>query len=264
MRLYIGMPKIKGPSILCLGIFDGVHLGHRAILQNAMKLREKEFSPVIVYTFQNRPAEVLRGAAANLLSNHMQKTAILKRLGVDGICFDYFNKETAQIEALDWLDSFCKAFQPEHIFTGYNYSFGRMGKGNNQLLKEMEGRYGYKLHIMPEVMNNGQDVSSTRIRNLLLAGEIANANLLLGYFYTAPMQFVWEDEEHLYLQSLGKNIVPAVGKYAVTLRRRLEGKPFQVNTVLHIRDSIYIKKSNFSNQDLFANEKVAIRFSHRL
>lgn len=264
MRLYIGMPKIKGPSILCLGIFDGVHLGHRAILQNALKLREKELSPVIVYTFQNRPAEVLKGAVANLLSNHMQKTVILKNLGVDAICFDYFNKKTAQIEALDWLDSLCKAFQPEHIFTGYNYSFGKLGRGNNQLLKEMELKYGYKLHVMPEVMNNEQDVSSTRIRNLLLSGEIANANHLLGYPYTAVMQFVWEDEHKLYLQCLGKNIIPANGKYAVSIKRNIAGRKIDVKTVLHIRDSLYIKKANFVNQDFLPNEKMAIRFSYRL
>ena len=265
MKVYLGMPKIKGPSILCLGIFDGVHMGHRAIINSALKLKEKDISPVIVYTFDKRPAEVLRGADVNLLSGHMQKVQLLAKMGVDAVCIDTFDENTAQIDPEEWLAKLCENFHPEHIFTGYNYSFGRMGKGNNQLLGDLEKKYGYKSHVMPEILNQGQDVSSTRIRNLILQGDVVHANLLLTYQYTMLLRFDREEDKRVYFEYVGKNVKPLVGKYAVTLRQSVNGRTVPYNTVLHIAaEQAYIYKSNLPKRLFESNEKVAISFSHRL
>lgn len=263
MRLYLGMPKIKGPSILCLGIFDGVHIGHRAIINCALKLREKELSPVIIYTFDQRPAEVLRNAPADLLSSHFQKARILTRMGVDAMCIDRFDQQTAQIEPEDWLKNLCESFHPEHIYTGYNYSFGRLGRGNNQLLKEMEEVYGYQSHVMPEIVNAAQDVSSTRIRNKILDGDIVNANFLLTYPYTMILRFQKEVAGKLCFDWTGKNVKPPAGKYSILLKYRRAGEIKSIRTVLHIEDKPYIKRRRAS-LSLQTNEKAAISFAHRL
>lgn len=265
MRIYLGMPKIKGPSILCLGIFDGIHLGHRAIINNALRLKEKEISPVIIYTFDKRPAEVLRNADANLLSGHMQKVQLLAKMGVDAVCIDTFDINTAQIGPEEWLAKLCASFHPEHIFTGYNYTFGQMGKGNNQLLSDLQKKYGYKSHVMPEVVNQGQDVSSTRIRNLILQGDIVHANLLLTYQYAFILRFDREDDKRVYFNYVGKNVKPLQGKYAVTLHQSVSGRIMLYSTVLHLTpEEAFINKSNLPNLLFDTKEKVAISFAHRL
>ncbi|MDY5730169.1 MAG: hypothetical protein SPL05_01360 [Eubacteriales bacterium] len=258
MRIYFSMPQINGPSILCLGVFDGLHLGHKTIIQKAVELSEIELSPVIVYSFDKRPAEFLTGAKPNLLTTHMQKAKLLHQFGVHALCIDHFDAEVAKIEPEVWLERLCKAFKPEHIFTGYNYTFGNLGRGNNQMLKQFEQEYGYTLHVTSEVLSEELTVSSTRIREHIQKGEIEQANALLGYAYTMPMRLIKIEENKYYFEALGEKIQPSFGNYAVELYQH----HFNSNAILQFGNQIIVESKQVFPFRL--KEKVAIRFTHCL
>ncbi|NMD38286.1 MAG: hypothetical protein GYA87_06345 [Christensenellaceae bacterium] len=218
MKIYLGLTKIKGPTILVLGMFDGIHIGHRRLINEAVKLSENELSPVILCTFNKRPVEVLKpDIQPDRLTTTAQRAREVASLGVNAMCIMKFDKEMANQEPEYFIENLVKTLNAEHIFVGYNYTFGKGGRGNGELLKQLGVKYGFKTHVKSRVSDHGETVSSTRIRSLIKNGNVARANELLQYTYAMPVKFLKKQANEFHFEYLARKIIPKYGAYKCIL-----------------------------------------------
>ncbi|MDO4740485.1 MAG: FAD synthetase family protein [Eubacteriales bacterium] len=170
-----------GPCVVAMGMFDGVHVGHRALIRRAGEEARRMGLPLVVYTYAEHPLQVLRPQLApQALTNAQEKARLLGELGADVVIMNRFTRETAATPARTFLRELCGALQPALIAAGYNHSFGHKGEGNAQLMREMAAELGYKVLILEPVEQGGGPVSSSRIRQLLSEGRLREAKALLG------------------------------------------------------------------------------------
>lgn len=178
-------PESTKPCVLVLGMFDGVHRGHQRLLMKGVELAETHRLPLNVCTFEPHPLRVLRpDQAPALLTTLTERAAVMQSFGVDNFCVVRFTEELGRQHYEEYLAQLVRTYQPQHIVCGYNYTFGKGGKGNSDILEASGMVYGYETHIVPEVVLEGAAVSSTRIRGLLAQGDVRGANRLLGHAYT--------------------------------------------------------------------------------
>lgn len=158
---------------LVLGFFDGVHKGHRAVINSAFKHSKR----VILVTFKISPA-LFFGHDVKYIFPRNKSIEIIKSLGVSEVVELDFSS-IASIPANDYLDNLVNKYHPISISTGFNHTFGLNKTGTPQLLKECSQKYNYIYECVPPVVENGETVSSTKIKNLLSQGNIDIANNLL-------------------------------------------------------------------------------------
>jgi len=175
------------PLHLAIGMFDGVHLGHRAVVESAVQSARGEGGLSAVLTFWPHPSAVLRPARATpLLHDASTKAGLLLRLGVDSVITQGFDPALAALEArefLPWLRRHLPALAAVHV--GENFRFGRGREGDVPSLVSEGRALGLHVFSTARVQLDGEPISSTAIRSLLAAGEIAAANARLGYPYFA-------------------------------------------------------------------------------
>ncbi len=166
---------------VALGMFDGVHLGHRRLIETTVALARADGIPSAVDTFETHPLRVLcpERAPAQLLTNE-QRARRMAALGVDVLVMRPFTLAYAAQPPELFLERLCETLRPRHIVVGYNYTFGRKGGGDAALLERLSGRFDYRLTVIDPVTVGGEPVSSTRIRRLLAEGRRAEAEALLG------------------------------------------------------------------------------------
>lgn len=170
-----------GACALALGMFDGVHIGHRQLIGTAVGLARQAGIACVVDTFDTHPLQVLapERAPKQLLTN-AQRAEKIARLGVDTLIMRPFTPEYAAQPPEDFLRRLCAALKPKHIVVGFNYTFGSRGAGNVHMLQAMAQELGYSLTVIEPVMQGGETVSSTRIRALIAQGDVNSAEMLLG------------------------------------------------------------------------------------
>ena len=175
-----------GSRVIALGTFDGVHRGHRRLIIAARSLANEMGVPLRVCTFDRHPLEILRPEnPPELLSTTPEKAAEMCRLGVDEMELFPFNRETAGMDPETFLDSLREKMDVRGVVAGWNYSFGRKGRGNAELLKADGEAYGYRtLIVPPETQADGRAISSSLIRQMLKEGLLDEATALLGHDYT--------------------------------------------------------------------------------
>lgn len=182
MRVWTSEEEFDLPACaVALGTFDGLHLGHQALIRRARALAEEFGAASVVYTFDRHPLSVLRPdrAPRELLSLD-EKLAKLESLGVDGVLLRPFTREFAAMEPVAFLEMLTEKLRARAVVAGFNYSFGAQGRGNAELIRAEAERLGYRAEIV-EAVRDGQDaVSSTLIRALLARGERERALRLLG------------------------------------------------------------------------------------
>lgn len=174
-------PDSLSSCVLVLGMFDGVHRGHQALLMAGGELAEATGLPLNVCTFEPHPLQVLRPESAPpLLTTLTERAQLMAGFGVDHLCILPFTVQTAAQAPEDFMAMLARVYHPQHVVCGFNYSFGYQGKGNAESLRA----YGFSVTVVPEVVLGGETVSSTRIRRLLAQGDIRQATRLLGHSYT--------------------------------------------------------------------------------
>jgi len=175
------------PLHLAIGMFDGVHLGHGAVIEAALHSARRSGGLAGVLTFFPHPSAVLRpDRPTPLIMDAATKTRLLQRLGIDVVITQPFTPEFARLAAEDflpWLRS--KLGRLAGLYVGENWRFGAGRRGDVGLLVAEGRRLGLSVFSAPPVNFDGDAISSTRIRNLLELGEIEAANALLGYSYYA-------------------------------------------------------------------------------
>jgi len=164
---------------IALGFFDGVHKAHKNIILSAVKKAGKENLEPIVLTFDKSPAEMLSPENVCYIITPEEKKRICESLGA-GISFLETEKELLDKEPEDFVREYLvEKYKARHISCGYNYRFGKSGKGDPELLEKLSGKYGFTVEVSPCITKNGEEVSSSRIRTLIKNGYIKEANELL-------------------------------------------------------------------------------------
>ncbi|MCK4233233.1 bifunctional riboflavin kinase/FAD synthetase [candidate division WOR-3 bacterium] len=183
MKIVWGLEK-KGfrrwKTIITIGSFDGIHMGHKAILNSIIKLSSKYEGKSVVVSFDPLPKEFLQGETFKAITTIEEKMEILQGFGIDGVCIIPFTEEFSNVEAYDFLESLWEHLHPYAIAFGHNHHFGNEGKGGVSLLKEFSSEKGIDLLEVKEVKIRGKTVSSSRIRNYITQGDIKKANEMLG------------------------------------------------------------------------------------
>lgn len=176
------MSKTTG-TVVALGMFDGVHLGHRALIRLAVETARERGGSAVVYTFSNHPAEVL-GGVVRLLSGPEERRKELLSLGVAEVRMEPFTRELAAMTPEAFVERLRTLWKVSGVAAGFNYTFGARGAGTPETLSRLGERYGFTVNVAPAALYRGEPVSSTRIRAALEAGEAADAAEMLTRPYT--------------------------------------------------------------------------------
>ena len=166
---------------LALGTFDGLHKGHMALIE-AVKQGSGESA---VFTFDALPIDVFNATHPPMrLMTLDEKKAAFEKAGIDYLCIAHFDKRFASIDHHTFPRMLRDAFSPVCVVAGYNYTYGKHAKGSISTLTRDGEKLGFEVREIPPVIYDGEPVSSTRIRECLLAGNVERAADLLGYAYT--------------------------------------------------------------------------------
>ncbi len=173
-------------SVVCIGAFDGLHLGHRALVRHAAARARALGLPAVALAFEPLPREFFAtGAKPPRLSLARNKVALLRELGIDSVGLLRFDGRMAATSAEDFVrDMLVRRLGAREVWIGPQFHFGNRRRGNLALLQEMGAGLGFSAGEIEPVHVHGERVSSTRIRELLVAGEFDRAADLLGRPYT--------------------------------------------------------------------------------
>ncbi len=175
---------------IALGFFDGVHIAHQKIITSAVNYAEINGIKPVALTFDRSPLEILAPGKIRYITDVTKKTNLINKLGAN-IEFLTLSQELLDMSP----EAFAKEILAEklhirHAVCGYNYTFGKNGSGNTEILKALGEKYGFSVEVCERVLYNGLDVSSTNIRKLFEEGNISLANKLLGrnFFITGIVE----------------------------------------------------------------------------
>lgn len=183
LRDFSGWPK--RPTHLAIGVFDGVHLGHRALIAHLARGARQEQAATVAATFDPLPIQALApGAPASALSDIADRVRLLKEAGADAVAIFRFDEAFAQLSADEFLDRVRGACDVRRIVVGPDFHFGRRAEGDSDKLRQRGKRDGFSVDIVTPIQMDGAIISSTRIRNLLLAGDVEASARLLGRPYS--------------------------------------------------------------------------------
>lgn len=187
MRLFHGTDnaEIARPTVLTLGVFDGLHLGHQLIMQTVVESARAIGAVPTVITFEPHPRAVLHPESAPpLLQTFDQKIEALGVLGIEQTIVIHFDQAFAEIRARDFLiDVVVDRLHAKEVYLGRGFAFGHNREGNIGLLRQVSDRLGFRADEVPEVRLRGRRVSSSRIRELLHHGQVNLARRMLGRPY---------------------------------------------------------------------------------
>lgn len=178
------LAHLNGPLHLALGVFDGVHLGHQAVIQKAIHAAVADGGMAIVVTFTPHPIEVIAPEKAPkcLLASLEEKTSLMAQLGIHGLLAIPFDHEFSQMEAEKFLEQLTQA-NVKTIAVGEDWRFGHKRLGNIEMLGEIAKQKSFLLHAVEPVLWDGERISSSRIREAISRDEIELAEQMLGRPY---------------------------------------------------------------------------------
>ncbi|HCB99951.1 MAG TPA: riboflavin biosynthesis protein RibF [Ruminococcaceae bacterium] len=232
------MLKIKEPTSVILGMFDGVHIGHRAVISAAQKTGLK----TVLITFTEHPALILKNRMAPSITTPAQREKIMDSLGIDYLIYLDF-KTVQSLSPDEFIQKVLLPCHPQAAFCGFNYSFGMGGKAGPDELKALGKKYGFKAVSVAPVCDDVGPVSSTRIRRLIEAGKMEKAARLLGRPFSLCLPVVHGRQLGRELgmptinQSLPEgHVCPRFGVYASTVQ--MGGRLYQALSNVGVKPTV--------------------------
>ena len=219
------LPAFKN-AVITIGTFDGVHMGHRQIIDKLKSEAKANNGETVIITFHPHPRKVVSSAilGIRLINTLEERIELLEGLGIDHLVIVPFTDAFANQPAEDYVKDFLlDKFHPNTIIIGYDHRFGRDRLGDYRLLEKMAATHNYKLKEIPKHILENISISSTNIREAILHSDIATANSLLGYEFFFSGEVVHGDKlgrklgyptANLKIQNEEK-IIPGNGIYAV-------------------------------------------------
>lgn len=186
MQIHRDIANLPGfrNAVITIGTFDGVHLGHKQVIDNLKKEAANAGGESVIITFHPHPRKVVSSVitGVRLINTLPERIELLEITGIDHLVIvpftDYFASQTAEEYIKDFL---VDKFRPHTIIIGYDHRFGKERTGDYKMMEEKAAIYNYELKEIPEHILNTIKVSSTNIRNAILQSNIEEANNFLGY-----------------------------------------------------------------------------------
>ncbi len=232
--------------VLALGFFDGVHLGHGALIQKTAERAKELGATPAVLTFDVHPDTLVRGEAVPLITSPEDRAELIRRLyGVEEILSLRFDQSLMRMPWDEFISWVGVEFSAVHLICGHDFTFGWKGEGSPERLREGCAALGMLSDVIPKVTVGGETVSSTRIRALLLEGKLAEANRLLGHPHalTDTVRTGYRLGRKLGTPTVNMRfgegvLVPAHGVYAGRLRIEGEGVDRWAVTNIGVRPTV--------------------------
>lgn len=224
---------MKG-KVITLGNFDGVHLGHSALLEKAIAIGNQENLPTLAITYHPHPAIVLsKKHQFSYLQSLKEREETILASGIESLEVLPFTVELSEMEAEDFLETYLiDRYQAKHIIIGFNHCFGKNRRGNFDLLERLSGKYGFSVYEVEPVFSDGEKISSSLIRKYLSEGNLPKANSCLGRNFSISGQVVHGEKIGRTMDSPTANllipeglVIPMNGVYATLTN----GKPSVTN-----------------------------------
>lgn len=225
IHYYPNQYEVLQDTVLTIGSFDGVHLGHAEILRKMVQTAQRYGLQTCLVTFQPHPREVLsKRPPIGLITAENEKINLLQKAGLDHLVIVQFDEKFANQSAVDYVEKFLvQFFHPKVIIIGYDHRFGKNQQGHVALLKELGLQLGFEIMETQAQKLDQQVISSTQIRKALQAGNILLANRMLGYSFSITGKVIHGQKigrdlgfPTANLQLLDhKKILPKLGIYAV-------------------------------------------------
>ncbi len=226
MKIFYSLSEVNKDinTILTLGTFDGIHLGHQKIIEQVIKNAIEKKSRSFLITFDPHPRIVLSKDKIKLLTSFKEKIEIIKSLGVENLLVIRFTDTFSQLSSEDFVEKYIVgSIGVKEIIIGHDHHFGKGRGGDQQTLSEMGKEFNFNVSIVEPVNQNGIIVSSTKIRNYLAKGDVKVANSLLNRLYSFSGVVIYGDQRGRLLGFPTANIelddkdklLPFLGIYAV-------------------------------------------------
>ena len=276
MKVYNSISDFQSVSrpILTTGTFDGVHFGHKIIIDRLKEIAKKQNGETVLLTFSPHPRMVLFPNDHNLqLINTMnEKIKLLEQAGIDHLIIHNFTKEFSRTTSIQFIrDIIVNKLNTHKLVIGYNHHFGRNREGSFEHLKEYAPLYGFEVEEISAQLIDDVSISSTKIRKALLSGDVSKANYYLGYYYLLEGQVV---EGQQIGRTLGfptanlkildeSKLIPRDGVYAVLVK--VKGQSFRGMMNIGNNPSLSSKKHSIEvhifdfDSDIY-NEQIDVRF----
>jgi riboflavin kinase/FMN adenylyltransferase len=221
-------PYVKG-AVITVGTFDGVHRGHRDVVERLVARSRSLKIPSVLVTFEPHPLEIVNPAAApQLLTTHYEKLEVLTETGIDYVAVLPFTSELAAFSAEDFVELVLRRrFRLRELLIGYDHGFGRQRAGNVDVLRTLGERDGFKVEVVDAVATpDGHSVSSTSIRRAVAGGDLERACAGLGRPYSVSGRVVQGSQRGRTIGfptlNLGppppRKLLPPEGVYAVKVQ----------------------------------------------
>lgn len=174
----------ESDNYVALGSFDGLHYGHLSLVRKTIQVAKEKNGKSMVFTYKNHPKAIVKpDSVPKLIMDLDTKLEYLEEENVDIVVLRTFTKEFMSIEAEDFIKLLCEDYNVKGIVVGFNFRFGYKNSGNIDLLKDLQSKYGYELYIIDPYTYEGDIISSTRIRNCILEGNVSEAANMLSKPY---------------------------------------------------------------------------------
>ena len=239
-------------SYVALGTFDGVHRGHRVLINSAIEEAKKNGGISVVYTFLNHPLEIIAPERVPKMINTIdEKLRLLEEMGVDYVVLQTFDEKYAETSKEEFIDKILIEYLgAKEIFVGFNYTFAERGSGNVEYLRKVAPKKGIKLNEIKAIEYKGQVLSSTLIRKFILEGKIEEANMFLGrpFFISGEVEHGKKLGRVLGFPTANLKVVnkvyPPFGIFGGTVL--IEGEKEKYNAVVNIGKNPTLKPGELS------------------
>ncbi len=281
MRVFHHISEITSinNSIITIGTFDGVHLGHQKIIKRLVELKEKQGGETLLFTFAPHPRKVLfpEQKDLKLITTTEEKCELLKQFGIDNVLVFPFTKEFSQMNADNYISEIiAKGLKTKTLVIGYDHRFGSNREGNIDTLKQYSTQFNFDVEEISAQEINQLNVSSTRIRKAIEEGDIDVANEFLGYsfFVTGTVikgkqlgRTIGYPTANIQVQDEDK-LIPKIGVYAVNVEhnnKRYKGMlNVGVNPTTDTDNKIKIEVNIFDFDKEIYGDAIKVEFVKRI
>jgi len=227
MKIIRGLEELEESypnTVISIGNFDGLHLGHQKIIQTAIQNSEELNGTSMVVTFDPHPMKVLAPEKdVKLLTTPKERERLIQTMGIDVLLCITFSTEFSSLQPDDFIENIIvKKIDAKKVIVGQNYAFGKGRKGTTELLRRRGKKYGFTVKVVRHAKVNGEVVSSSKIRDFLSRGQVFEASTFLGRAYTIEGNVIkgaGRGEKLLHTPTANittpNELVPREGVYAV-------------------------------------------------
>lgn len=257
MKVYTNIQEFTGVEkpIVTIGTFDGVHIGHKKIISRLTEVASKEGGETVLLTFFPHPRMVLfpDDNDLKLISTQKEKIALLEKEGVDHLIITPFDKSFSRLSAAEYVrEILVNQLNVFKVVIGYDHHFGRNREGDLEQLKELAKIYDFGVEEIPAQMISDTNISSTKARKALLAGDVTKANSYLGHPFELSGTVVLGKQ-------LGRKIGFPTANIKVAEKYKLIPKKGAYAVTIQLQDGLYNGMLNIGDNPTVDKEETTVK-----